>query len=58
MNGFVRHIDMQRVAIGIRIDRYRLDAHLARRLDDATGDFTAVCDQDFLKHQPSPVLFP
>ena len=46
---------MQRVAIGIRIDRDRLDTHLAGRLDDAAGDFAPVGDENLLEHYfPSP----
>ncbi len=56
VDGLVGHVDVQGIAIGVRIDRHRLDAHLARRLDDAAGDFAAVCDQNFLKHRPAPVL--
>jgi hypothetical protein len=33
---------MQRIAIGVRVNGHRLDAHFSRRLDDATGYFTAV----------------
>ena len=46
----IRHADMQRVAVGVRIDGDGLDPHLARRLDDTAGDFTPVGDQDFLEH--------
>ena len=56
VHGFVGHFDVKRVAVGVRIDRHGLDAHLARRLDDATGDFTAVSDQNFFEHGPSPVF--
>ena len=46
----VGHLDVQRVAVGLGIDRDRLDAHPARRLDDPAGDFAAVGDQDALEH--------
>ena len=49
-NGLVRHLHMQGVAVGFRIDRDRLDAELARGLDDPAGDLAAVGDQDFLEH--------
>ena len=49
-DGLVGHLDMQRVAVGVGIDRDRLDAHPARGLDDAAGDLAAVGDQDFLEH--------
>ena len=50
-DGLVRHLDMQGVLVGFRIDRDRLDPHAARRLDDSAGDFAAVGDQDFLEHR-------
>ena len=37
--------------IGVGIDGDGLDAHLARRLDDAAGDFAAIGDQNFLEHE-------
>jgi hypothetical protein len=36
--------DVQRVLVGVRIDRDRRDAHAARGLDDAAGDLAAVGD--------------
>ena len=36
--------------IGIRIDGDRLDAHATSGLDDTTGNFAPVCDQDFFEH--------
>jgi hypothetical protein len=41
---------MQGIAVSIGIYSNRLDPHLARRFDDAAGNLTAVCDQDFVKH--------
>ena len=49
-NGLVGHLDMQRVAVGLRVDGDRLDAELAGRLDDAAGDLAAIGDQDLLEH--------
>ena len=46
----VRHLDMQRVAVGVGIDRDGLDAHPARGLDDPAGDLAAIGDQDALEH--------
>ena len=46
----VRHFHVQRVAVGVGIDGNRLNAHLARGLDDTAGDFTAVGDQDLFEH--------
>jgi len=45
-NGLVGHLDMQRVAIGLRINRNRLDPHAAGSLDDPAGDLAAICDQN------------
>ena len=53
VNGGVGHCHMQRVAVGIGIDGDRLDAHLARGLDDPAGDFAAIGDQDTLEHATS-----
>jgi hypothetical protein len=43
---------MERVLVGVGIDRDRLDAHAARGLDDPAGDFAAIGDQDALEHTP------
>ena len=43
----------RRIAIGLRVDRHRADAHLAQGAEDADGDLAAVCDQHLLEHQPS-----
>jgi hypothetical protein len=50
MHRFDGHFDMHGIAIGIRIDRDGGNPHLARRLDDATGDLATVGDQDFREH--------
>ena len=50
MDRFVSHLDMHGVAIGVRIDRYRGNAHLACRLDDATGDLATIGDQYLVEH--------
>ena len=52
-DGLVRHLDMQRVAIGLGIDRDGGDAEAPRRLDDAAGDFAAIGDQDLGEHAPA-----
>ena len=54
MHRLIRHLHMQRVAVGVGIDRHRLDPHLARRLDHAAGNLAPVGDQDLVKHRPSP----
>ena len=47
----VRHSDMQRAAVCLGIDRHRGDAHAPRGLDDAAGDFAAICDQYFAEQE-------
>jgi hypothetical protein len=54
MHRLVRHLDMQRVAVGVGIDGDGRDAHLARGLDDAAGDLAPVGDQDLLEHGSPP----
>jgi hypothetical protein len=46
----VRHIDEQRIRIGLGIDRNRRYAHAPRRLDDAAGDLAAIGDEEFREH--------
>jgi hypothetical protein len=53
MHRLVGHLHMQRMLVGVRIDRDRLDPHLARRLDDPAGDLAPVGDQDLLEHARS-----
>ena len=43
---------MQRVGVGVGVDRDRRNPHFARGLDDAAGDFAAVGNQDLAKHAP------
>ena len=50
----VGHLDMQRVAICVGVDRDRPDAHAPCGLDNAAGDLAPVCDQDLVEHQSSP----
>ena len=47
----VGRFDMRGPGIRLRVDRHGLDAHLARRADDAQRDLAAVGDQDALEHQ-------
>ena len=49
-HGLVGHLDMEGIAVGLGIDRNRLDPHPARGLDDAAGDLAAIGDQDALEH--------
>ena len=46
----VGHLDVQRVLVGLGIDRDGRDAHAAGGLDDAAGDLAAIGDQDALEH--------
>ena len=50
MDGLVGHRDVARVAVGVGIDRDRLDAEPPRRLDDPAGDLAAIGDQDLGEH--------
>ena len=52
MDGVIRHLDMQRVAIGVGIDRDGLDPHALRGLDDPAGNLAAIGDQNTLEHAP------
>ena len=49
-HGLVGHLDMERVAVGLGIDGYRLDPHAARSLDDPAGDLAAIGDQNSFEH--------
>ena len=50
VHGLVGHVDMERILVGVGIDGDGLDAHPARRLDDAAGDLATIGDEDFLEH--------
>ena len=50
MNGLVGHFDMQRIGIGVRIDRDGGDTQAARGLDDPAGDLAAIGDEDLVEH--------
>src|SRR5579863_7676755 len=45
--------DMQRMPVGLRVDRHRGDPHAAQGAYDAARDRAAVCNQDLLKHHSS-----
>jgi hypothetical protein len=49
-HGLVRHLDVERVPVGLGIDRDRADPHATRGLDDPAGDLAAIGDQDALEH--------
>src|SRR5262249_34138290 len=47
---FIGHLDMERIAIGVRINCDRRNTHATRRLDDPAGDLAAIGNQDSLEH--------
>jgi hypothetical protein len=49
-NGLVGHLDMEGIAVGLGIDRNRLNSHAASGLDDPAGDFAAIGDQNAFEH--------
>jgi hypothetical protein len=49
----IRHLDMQRVLVGVGVDRDGCNAEPPRGLDDAAGDLTTVGDQYPLEHGPA-----
>jgi hypothetical protein len=49
-NRLVRHRDVQRVLVGVGIDRDGRDPHAAGGFDDPAGDFAAIGDQNTLEH--------
>ena len=50
---FVGHRHVQRVVVRVAIDGDRRQPHALRGSDDATGDFAAICDEDFAEHRSS-----
>ena len=46
----VRQADVQRVPVGVRVDRHRADAQFTARPDDPNGDLAPICDEEFAKH--------
>ena len=49
-DGFIGHLDVHGVGVGLGVDGDGADVELLARADDADGDFAAVSDQDFLEH--------
>jgi hypothetical protein len=41
---------MQRISVGVRIDRNGLNTHTPCAFDDPAGDFATIGDQDALEH--------
>ena len=54
-HGRVGHFDVQRILVGVGIDRDRCYAEAPRRLDDPAGDLAAVRDQNAFEHAGFPV---
>ena len=46
----VSHLDMQRIAVGIGIDRDRADTQSPRGADHPTGNFATIGNEDSCKH--------
>src|ERR1700739_2662446 len=46
----VGQLDVERVDIGLGIDRYRRNTQFFASSDDPQRDLAAVSDQDFIKH--------
>ncbi len=57
VDGFIRHLDVKGVIVGVRIDGDGRNPHAARGLDDAACDLAAIGDQNFLEHK-RPGLIP
>ena len=53
-DGFVGHLDMQRIRVGLGIDSHGLDPEPSRGLHHPAGDFAAVGDQDLVEHAAPP----
>ena len=49
-NRCIRHLDVQGILVGVRIDGDRFDPHLARGFDDPAGNFAAIGNEDTLEH--------
>ncbi len=58
-DGFIGEAHVERIAVGFGIDRDGLDAQFPARGHDAQGNFTAIGDQNFSKHEirSGPVHF-
>jgi len=52
---FVGTFNVQRVAVGVGIDRDRANAHLGASTHDSYGNFTTVGDQDLFYHLEIPL---
>jgi hypothetical protein len=50
----VGHFHVQRAGIRIGVDRHRLDPQRLGTLDNATGNFAAIGDEDGIEHEAAP----
>ena len=53
MRGFIRHSNMKRCPVRIRIDGDAGDAGFSERTDDPDSDLTAISNQDFTETHSS-----
>ena len=54
-HGLIGHIHVQRVAVGLGIDRHRRDAQPLGRRHDAAGDLAPIGDENLFEHWvPAP----
>jgi hypothetical protein len=51
--GLVGHFDVKGVPVSVRVDGYCFYAQLAAGAYYSAGDFPAIGDQDFIKHESS-----
>jgi hypothetical protein len=49
-NGFVRHLHMHGIVVGLGVDRHRFDVQFLGGSNDANSNLPAVGNQNFLKH--------
>ena len=57
VHGLVGKANVERRAVGIRIDGHGADAHFATGAHDAQGNFAPVCNENFFKHIVSPEAY-
>jgi len=48
--GFVRFLHVQGVAVGIRVDGYRLDTEFGAGAYNTHSNFATVCNENFFDH--------
>ena len=52
---FVGQLHVERIDVGLGIDRERANPEFLAGADDAQRDFAAIGDQDFFEHRRLPV---